>query len=184
MTGRDVVDAIEPLLTEDLLFLIDGGNIGQWAHMVLGDHYPSSWLTCGASAVVGWGIPGAMAARLSHPDRPVLLLSGDGAFGFTLAELESAARQGLHFVAIVANDSAWGIVVCGQRQWESTVACETCEIRFDKAAEAMGARGIRVSSGPELTEVAGDALGREEVTVIDVPIGIYSPTDARNSAAR
>lgn len=180
LTGRDIVDCIRPVLDEDITFLIDGGNIGQWAHMVLGDRYPSSWLTCGASAVVGWGLPGAMGARLAHPDRPVLLLSGDGAFGFTTAEIESAARQDLPFVAVVANDSAWGIVVCGQREaWGSTVACETCEIRFDKVAEALGARGLRVTERSDLTPAIRDALAQGVPTVIDVPIIVESPSDAK-----
>jgi acetolactate synthase-1/2/3 large subunit len=180
MTGRDIVDAIRPLLSEEMLFLIDGGNIGQWAHMALGDHYPGRWLTCGASAVVGWGIPGAMAARLAEPERPILLLSGDGAFGFTITELESAARQELPFVVVVANDSAWGIVVCGQRDaWGSTVACETRDIRFDQIAESMGARGIRVTDPAKITGTIQEGFGSPVPVVIDVPIRVFSPTNAK-----
>ncbi len=185
MSGRDIVEAIRPLLSEDLLFLIDGGNIGQWAHMALGDHYPSNWLTCGASAVVGWGIPGAMGVRLADQSRPILLLSGDGAFGFTLSEIESAARQNLPFVAVVANDSAWGIVVCGQKAaWGSTIACETSDIRFDQVAKALGARGIRVTDPGKLTSAIRTALRRRETTVIDVPIRVCSPTDARRAQGK
>ena len=181
MTGREIVDAIRPILSDELIFLIDGGNIGQWAHMALADHYPSRWLTCGASAVVGWGIPGAMAARLTFPERPILLLSGDGAFGFTLTELESAARQELPFVAVVANDSAWGIVVCGQKEaWEGhTIACETKEIRFDKAAEALGAKGLRVKSPEELTSAIRNGFTEDVPVVIDVPIRVKSPKDSK-----
>ena len=49
MTGRHLVEALRPVLTDDLIFLIDGGNIGQWAHVLLWDRYPGHWLTCGAS---------------------------------------------------------------------------------------------------------------------------------------
>ncbi len=184
MTGRDIVESIRPILSEDLLLLIDGGNIGQWAHMALADQYPGRWLTCGASAVVGWGIPGAMGARLAEPDKPILLLSGDGAFGFTITELESAVRQDLPFVAVVANDSGWGIVVCGQRQaWGSTVACETCEIRFDQVAEALGAKGMRINKPSRLTTAIKEAFSDGVPTVIDVPIQVYSPTDAKRELA-
>jgi len=180
-TGRDIVDAIRPLLSEDVLFLIDGGNIGQWVHMALADRYPARWLTCGASAVVGWGLPGAMGARLAYPDRPILLLSGDGAFGFTPTELESAARQGLPFVAVVANDSAWGIVVCGQRdQWKGrTLASQTSEIRFDRVANALGAKGVRVRDAHSLAAAIKAGFKRKIPTVIDVPIRICSPADCR-----
>ena len=180
MTGRHIVDAIRPLLTEDVVFLIDGGNIGQWVHMALADHYPSHWLTCGASAVVGWGIPGAMAAKLAYPDRPVLLLSGDGAFGFTVTELESAVRQGLPFVVVVANDEAWGIVVCGQlKEWgeEGVIASRLGAIRFDRVAEALGANGLRIENQEELAPAIRRGFSAGRPTVIDVPISVGGPAD-------
>lgn len=180
MTGRHIVDAIRPLLTEDVVFLIDGGNIGQWAHMALADHYPSRWLTCGTSAVVGWGIPGAMAAKLAYPDRPVLLLSGDGAIGFTITELESAVRQRLPFVAVVANDKAWGIVVSNQRcrfGEEGVISSRTGDIRFDQVAEALGANGVRVEHPRELAHAIRQGFSVDRPTVIDVPISIGGPAD-------
>ena len=180
MTGWHIVNAIRPLLTEEVIFLIDGGNIGQWAHMVLADHYPSRWVTCGASAVVGWGLPGAMAARLVYPDSPVLLLSGDGAFSFTLAEIETAVRHRLSFVAVVANDNAWGIVVSTQKARygeENVVASRLGDIRFDKVAEALGARGLRVDDPKELRQAVEEGFSSETPTIIDVPISVLSPTD-------
>jgi len=181
MTGRHIVEAIRPFLTDDVVFLIDGGNIGQWAHMVLADHYPSNWITCGASAVVGWGIPGAMAAKLAFPERQVLLLSGDGAFGFTTAELESAARQGLPFVAVVANDQAWGIVVSGQRQSfgeGGIIASEIGTIRYDQVASAFGANGVRAESIEGLQDAIRQGFASGLPTVIDVPISVSGPSDA------
>src|SRR5262249_41383713 len=100
-----IINALREALTEDACLLLDGGSIGQWAHHLLGsERYPSHWLTCGRSGVIGWGIAGAMSARLTYPDRPVVLLAGDGSFTFTVAELECAVRQKLPFVAIVADD--------------------------------------------------------------------------------
>jgi len=180
LSGWHIVNALRPLLTDEVVFLIDGGNIGQWAHMVLADRYPSSWLTCGASAVVGWGLPGAMAARIVYPDRPVLLLSGDGAFSFTLAEIESAVRHDLPFVAVVANDSAWGIVVSGQRTKygdQNVIASRFGDIRFDKVAEALGARGFRVNDPKELRQTVEDGFSSKVPTIIDVPASILGPAD-------
>jgi len=180
MSGLHIVEAIRPLLTDDVVFLIDGGNIGQWAHMVLADHYPSRWLTCGASAVVGWGIPGAMAAKLAYPNRFVLLLSGDGAFGFTVTELESAVRQKLPFVAVVANDSAWGIVVSGQRSAfgeEGVISSRFGAIRFDQVAKALGANGLRVEDPKKLTSAIRSGFSADCPTVIDVPTSLGGPAD-------
>jgi len=182
MSGLHIVEAILPLLKDDIIFLIDGGNIGQWAHMMLTDQYPSRWLTCGASAVVGWGIPGAMAAKLAFPDRPVLLLSGDGAFGFTVTELESAVRQELPFVAVVANDSAWGIVVCDQRREfgdEGVISSRFGAIRYDQVAEALGANGMRVEEPRELTEAIRRSFSADRPTVIDVLTSVGGPAETR-----
>jgi acetolactate synthase-1/2/3 large subunit len=99
--------------------LVDGGNIGQWFHLAMCDRYPERWMTCGASGVVGWGIPSAMAVRSLYPDKPILLLSGDGSATFTIAELEAATRQKLPFVCVVADDSAWGIVISMSRRRRS-----------------------------------------------------------------
>ena len=81
---------------------MDGGNIGQWVHMAMADRYPERWITCGASGGIGWGIPGAMAVRSLFPKDPILVLSGDGSATFTIAELETATRQGLPFVCVIA----------------------------------------------------------------------------------
>jgi acetolactate synthase-1/2/3 large subunit len=180
MTGRHLVDALRPFTRGDALFLIDGGNIGQWAHMVLCDRYPSNWLTCGASAVVGWGLPGAMAARLAEPARPVILLSGDGASTFTIAELECAVRQSLPFVMIVADDQAWGIVVSGQTQryGENGVSgCRLGPIRYDQLAESLGAIGVRVESQEQIAPAVEQGLKADRPTVIHVPIAAGGPAD-------
>ena len=179
MTGGQLIDALRPVLTDDALFLIDGGNIGQWVHMKMcNGRYPGHWLTCGASGVVGWGVPGAMAARLTFPDRPVLLLSGDGAIGFGIAEFESAARQGIPFVAVLADDSAWGIVVSGQRRTcGATMASEIGPADYAAVARAFGARGVRVEKPDEVALAVEDGFRSGAPTLIQVPIRVGGPAD-------
>jgi len=175
--AMDVIEALRPALSHDevfpgdAIFLIDGGSIGQWAHQLLSDRYPGHWLTCGRSGVVGWGLPGAMAARLVYPDRPVILLSGDGSFTFTPAEIECAVRQGLPFVVIVADDQSWGITKTGHvRDFGKAVTSSLGPIDFVKLAEAFGARGVRAESPEEISRALDEALGESTVTVIHVPI--------------
>lgn len=180
MLGRHVVDALRSFVQGDTLFLIDGGNIGQWAHMALCDRYPGHWLTCGASAVVGWGLPGAIGARLAYPNRPVLLLSGDGAIGFTITEFESAARQGLPFVVVLADDRAWGIVVSGQNARygaEGVLSSRLSNVRYDQVAEGFGALGIRVERPEEIGPAVKRGLTADRPTLVHVPIGVLGPAD-------
>jgi acetolactate synthase-1/2/3 large subunit len=181
MSGWHIMKAIEPFLDEEIILLIDGGNIGQWAHMLLAtNRYPANWLTCGASGVVGWGLPGTMAARLAHPDKPVLLVSGDGAFGFTTTELESAVRQKLPFVAVVANDKTWGIAASVQYHRygdEGIIATRLGAIRFDQIAEACGAQGRQAHNPQELTRAIQQGFSANGPVVIDVPIAPLAPLD-------
>jgi len=167
-----IVRAIGEVLIENPVLVIDGGSIGQWAHQLLcRDRYPGDWLTCGRSGVVGWGIGGAMAARLAFPRRPVILLSGDGAFTFNVADLESAVRQDLPFVSIVADDQAWGITRLGQiRQFGVPIASSLGPIAFDRLAVSLGAQGVRATTPGEIEHELKMAIDIPSVTVIHVPI--------------
>jgi len=174
----DVVLAIREVLTDDTVLLVDGGNIGQWYHQLLLDRSPGHWVTCGASGVVGWGLPGAMAARALYPERPVILFSGDGSFTFTVAELECAARQGLQFVAVVADDERWGISASGHIQNYGEPLYSTLgPTRLDQVAEGFGCRGVRIDSKEELVPALHEALAADRPTVIHVPIVPGSPAD-------
>ena len=176
-TGRDVVLAIREVLTDDTVLLVDGGNIGQWFHQFLGDRYPGHWVTCGASGVVGWGLPGALAARALYPDRPVILLSGDGSFTFTLAELECASRQGLNFVAVVADDEHWGISATSHiRAYGRPLYSALGPTRLDKVAEGLNCRGVRVEDKDDLVPALQEALAADAVSVLHVPTVMGSPS--------
>jgi acetolactate synthase-1/2/3 large subunit len=167
-----IIRAIQEVLLENPVLLIDGGSIGQWAQQLLcRDRYPGDWLTCGRSGVVGWGIGGAMAARLAFSERPVILLSGDGAFTFNVADLESAVRQSLPFVAIVADDQGWGITRLAHiREFGVPIASSLGPIAFDRLALSLGAHGVRVSTPDEIAHELRKAIDKPVVTVIHVPI--------------
>jgi len=173
--GRDVVEAIHKVLTDDTVLLVDGGNIGQWFQQ-LTDRYPGHWVGCGASGVVGWGLPGSLAAAALYPNRPVILLSGDGSFTFTVAELECASRQGLKFVAVVADDEQWGISVTGHlRNHGRPLYSMLGPMRLDQVAEGFGCCGMRVERREDLVPALHSALSAARPTVIQVPIVPGSP---------
>ncbi len=148
---------LAPFVRDDVTFLLDGGNIGRWAHLLFSDRHPRWWFTCGASGAIGWGIGGGVAARLMRPDRPVLLLSGDGSAGFTLGDIQTAVRFATPFVAVVAHDSAWGIVADGQPK-DRHAGCELGAIRYDRVAEALGARGVHIEDPREIGPAVRDAM--------------------------
>ena len=178
VTGRDVVEEMGEAITDDTFMLVDGGNIGQWFHMLMNDRYPSRWLTCGRSAVVGWGFPSAAAVSSLNPGGRVLLLSGDGASTFTIAEIETAVRQNLPYVAVIADDSAWGIVVSGsEKRGQPAVASKLGPVRFDEVARGFGARGIRLDDIKNLKTEIENGFSSNQVTIIHVPVLSGGPAD-------
>ena len=160
---------VKPFLEREITFLLDGGNIGRWAHMLFFDRHPSHWLTCGISGVIGWGIPGAVAAKMNRPEEPLLLLSGDGSAGFTLGDIQTAVRYRTPYTAVIAHDSAWGIVTDGQPDGRHA-GSELGEIRYDRVAEALGAKGVYVSRLADIAPAIEEGLGS------DVPVFIHVPT--------
>jgi acetolactate synthase-1/2/3 large subunit len=179
VTGRHIVEALRPLLDEGVLFLVDGGNIGQWAH-VLADRYPGDWLTCGASGVVGWGVAGAIAAKLTHPRQPVVLLSGDGAIGFGLPELETAVRAGTPFVVVLADDRAWGSVATWQAKNygpDGYIASQLGPVAYDTVAEGFGALGLRAERFNEIAPAVRRGLSSGRPTLVHVPTALGGPGD-------
>ena len=181
MTGHHLIEALRPYAEDgETTILIDGGNIGQWAHQVLADRYPARWLTCGGSGVVGWGIAGAMGARLARPDGRIILLTGDGAAHFGLVELEAAVRQDLQFVGIVADDRAWGIVVTEQKAAygeEGVIASSIGEVAYAGLATAYGARGAYTETLAELRWELDRSLTLPSPTIIHAPILTGGPME-------
>lgn len=174
----DIMEALQATVTEETIIVVDGGNIGQWFHQTLCDRYPSRYLTCGASGVVGFGVAGAMAARVGFPNQPVILLSGDGSMTFTIADLECAARQRLPFVVIVADDEAWGIVATAHtKRFGRPITSTLGPIRFDLLAQGFGVRGVRASRADEIAPAIREGLSADRPTVIHVPIVGGMPGD-------
>lgn len=177
-TGGHIIEALRGVVDKKTFFLVDGGNIGQWVHMAMADRYPGRWITCGASGGIGWGIPGAMAVRSLYPQEPILVLSGDGSATFTIAEFETATRQRLPFVCVIADDRAWGIVVSNMRKMgKPMVGARLGPIRFDQVAQGFGARGLRVEDPRELPRAIQEGFRADRPTLIHVPIKTGGPAD-------
>lgn len=181
MVGWDIARAVAQVIDEDTMLGVDGGNIGQWIHMTLcRNSYPEAFFTCGASGVIGYGVPGAMAAKLAFPDRRVLLVIGDGSLGFCIPEFQTAVRHGLPFVAVVADDEAWGIVVSGQRQrGAACVASELGQCGWAETAMGFGARGVRVTQAQDIAPAIEAGFASGQPTLVEVPLAVMGPSDCR-----
>ena len=97
------------LLDRDAIVVGDGGDFVSYAGRVLDSYRPGCWLDPGPLGCLGCGPGYALAAKLAHPDRQVVLLLGDGAFGFAGMEFDTLARHGVAVLGVVGNNGIWGL---------------------------------------------------------------------------
>lgn len=156
-------------LPEDAIIAIDGGDTGLWAHMAFTHRRPRSLLWTGHYGHLGTGLPYAIGAKLAHPDRPAVLFSGDGAFGFNLQELETAAREGAAVVAVINCDHAWGMEARHMRKVAgTTVGVPLSEVRYDTVAEALGCHAELVDRPEDIGPALDRALASGRPAVVQV----------------
>ncbi len=156
----------------DAIVIGDGGDIvAHTAGQVRVDH-PGHWMDPGPFGCLGVGAPFALAARHVHPDKQVLVVYGDGSFGFNAFELESAARQGLPFVGVIGNDGAWGeMKAFHERVYgaEGMVAQDLGqEVAYEDVAIALGGHGERVERPEEIVPALDRAAASGVPAIVNV----------------
>ena len=159
----------------------DGGDVVGCASKVVALHRPGQWLDPGPLGCLGVGPSFALTAKLLHPERPVILIAGDGALGLNGMELETAVRFGLPFVCVVGNDGGWGQIRNPQLSFYGearAVATSLPVTRFDLVAESLGARGVLVREPRDIAPALDKALGSSEVWCVNV---VLDPAAYRNT---
>jgi len=153
-----VCAALQPHLDRGAILVADGGEFGQWIQAGL---ETERRLTNGVAGAIGSAIPMAVAARLRHPDRPVIAALGDGTFGFHAFELDTAARYGLPIVVVIGNDARWNAEHQLQIQHygpDRTIGCELRPSRYEQVATALGGYGECVERPEDLEPALDRAL--------------------------
>ena len=150
---------LQAVLPPDVLYSWDGGDFAHWGRATLPALHGGGWLRLGPLGTIGSSLPNSLALQLAHPDRKVVAITGDGALGFYLAEMDTAVRHKLPIVLIVGNDAGWGL----ERELQSaatgsatTVACELQSARYDLVMQAFGGGGETI----ETLEQVGPAVAR------------------------
>jgi acetolactate synthase-1/2/3 large subunit len=168
--GRIIAD-LRRLLPDDAILTTDAGAFGGWAARSFRFRRPGTFLGP-TSGAMGYGFPAALAAALVHRERRVVALLGDGGMGMTLAEVETAVREGAHVVAIVFDNERYGMIRDQQERVGSAAAPGTDlgPLDFAAAARACGARGVRVDSDGAFEGALRTALAASGPTVIQLTL--------------
>jgi acetolactate synthase-1/2/3 large subunit len=148
----------------------DGGDTLTWALAYGEADGPGRMLsTTTALGTLGVGLPFALAAKVARPEEPVVLITGDGAFGLSAMEMDTAARHHLPVIVVVANNGGWGDVRHHQREmYGREVASALADTRYDLLAESLGCHGDRVEQLSELRPALERAAGAGVPALIDV----------------
>jgi acetolactate synthase I/II/III large subunit len=180
--AADLADARAPLhpmriygelaqmLDRDAIVIGDGGDFVSYAGRVVDSYRPGCWLDPGPYGCLGSGPGYALAAKLAHPERQVLLLLGDGAFGFSGMEFDTLARHGVGVVGVVGNNGIWGLEKHPMEAiYGYSVAAELRpETRYDEVVAALGGHGELVRTPAELRPALERAFAADGPALVNV----------------
>jgi acetolactate synthase-1/2/3 large subunit len=166
-----IVHDVRAAMRRDDIVLADTGAAKMWMARLYPTYEPNTCLLSNGLATMAFALPGAIAATLVHPERRVLAVMGDGAFLMSVADLETAVREGVSLTVLVWVDGGYGLI--GWKQdlhfgRRSAVAFGNPD--FVALAESFGAHGVRIEAAAELTPALERALATDEVSVIACPV--------------
>ena len=145
---------INEFLGEDTIYIGDGGDIVTISAQAVRPRNPGQWMDPGALGALGVGTGFSMAAKLAHPNKEVVCLYGDGAFGMTAFDMETAQRFGAPYLAVIGNNSAMNQIRYGQLskygEERGDVGNKLGDVPFSKFGDMIGGYGEEVTEASQI----------------------------------
>jgi len=166
-----VHSTLKSILRRDDCLVFDGGDFCHFGRSSLPALKPKHWFNVSSLGMLGSSLPTALAAKIAYPDSRVFMLTGDGAFGFNGMEFDTAVRHKLNIVALLGNDSAWGI----DRQiqlglYGRAVATDLLQTRYDKMVQGLGGHGELVERPEDLKPAIERALASAKPALLNIAV--------------
>ena len=168
---------VAAVLGERTTLVTGQGDSDFWAELLLPPRAPGRYARSGRAGCLGTELAYGIAARLAHPDDDVLVTVGDGGFGFSAMELETAVRCGAPIVVIVSNDSAWAMIQAQQTATlgpNSAPFTELTRVDHARLAESLGCYGERVERPEQIGPALRRAFQAGRPAVLDVQIASFT----------
>ncbi|GBG28421.1 Acetolactate synthase-like protein [Hondaea fermentalgiana] len=138
---------LDDVLGDDAILVADGGDFVATGSYVLHPPGPLTWLDPGAFGTLGVGGGFALGAALLYPEKDIWIIWGDGSAGYSLLEFDTFNRHNLNVIALVGNDACWTQIEREQvPMFNDDVSTILDYIDYDKAAEGLGGRGLRIDT--------------------------------------
>lgn len=170
LTGPYVIRKLSEITGGDAIITTDVGQHQMWSAQFYTYKKPRTFLSSGGLGTMGYGVGASIGAKYAFPDKLVVNITGDGCFRMNMNELATITRNNLPIVTIILNNHVLGMV----RQWQtlfyekrySHTILED-KIDFVKIAEAMGAKGYRVTKPEEVESVLREAIALNAPVVVE-----------------
>ncbi|HEY2140975.1 MAG TPA: acetolactate synthase [Solirubrobacteraceae bacterium] len=158
------------VLDRDAIVIGDGGDFVSYAGRVIDSYQPGCWLDPGPFGCLGAGPGYALAAKLAHPERQVVLLQGDGAFGFSGMEFDTLARHGVNVVGVMGNNGIWALEKHPMEflYGYSVAADLRPKTRYDQVVEALGGHGELVERPQDVRPALERAFSAGKPALVNV----------------
>ncbi len=166
-----IVADIRTAMGDSDIVLADTGAAKMWMARLYPCYRQETCLISNGLATMAFSLPGAIGAKLAHPERKVLASMGDGSFLMNSQEIETAMRERIHFVILIWVDGHYGLI-----KWKQELELgRSAFVKFDnpdfvKQAESYGAQGYRVSTAEQLLPALKEALAADTVSIIECPV--------------
>ncbi len=155
---------------EDIV-ICDVGAHKMWMARMFRCEYPNTCIISNGFASMGIAVPGAIGAKLAHPERKVVAVTGDAGFLMNSQEIETAVRYNIPIVILIWNDGGYGLIKWKQlNEFGRPSHVDFDNPDFVQYAESFGAKGYRINATEELAPTLERALAEDGVVVIDCPV--------------
>jgi acetolactate synthase-1/2/3 large subunit len=162
---------LREIMGEEDIVVSDVGAHKLWVARVYPCYKPNTCIISNGFATMGIGVPGAIGAKLLHPERKVVTVTGDGGFLMNAQELETAVREEIPFVSLIFHDKSYSLIEIKQHiHYGRKSHVNFGNPDFVKFAESFGAIGYRIQGADELKPVLEEAFSVNKPVVIDCPV--------------
>lgn len=173
LSGPYIIEEIYKATKGDAIICTEVGQHQMWAAQYYKYSKPRTLLTSGGLGTMGYGLGASMGAKVAMPDKRVINIAGDGCFRMNMNELATAARYQIPIIEIIINNHVLGMVhqwqeLFYEKRYSATVFEDAAD--FAKVAEALGCRGIRVTTKEEFQDALREAFAATGPVVLDCQI--------------
>lgn len=173
LTGPYIIEKLDEITEGGAVVVTEVGQHQMWAAQYYKYKEPRSLITSGGLGTMGYGLGAALGAKVAFPEKTVVNIAGDGCFRMNMNEIATATRSNIPVIEIVFNNHVLGMV----RQWQtlfygkrySHTVLNDC-VDFVKVAEAMGAKGYRITKKEEVEPVLKEAIAAGVPVLIECVI--------------